>query len=53
MTRRYDPIGDKSVEGVELSFTATASDVDGDTLTFSLAGAPSGAAIDPATGVFT
>ena len=49
-----DPIGNKSVdEGVELSFMATAADVDGDTLTFSLVGAPSGAAIDPATGVFT
>jgi len=50
----FDPIGDKSVdEGVELSFTATAADVDGDVLAFSLVGAPAGAAIDPATGAFT
>ncbi len=37
-----------------LAFTATASDPDpGDTLTFSLASAPAGAAIDPSTGNFT
>jgi hypothetical protein len=38
-----------------LSFTATATDADipAETLTFSLVGAPTGAAIDPATGVFT
>jgi DNA/RNA endonuclease G (NUC1) len=36
------------------SFTATASDVDaGQTLTFSLIGAPAGATIDPNTGQFT
>ncbi len=50
-------IGDKTVdEGTELTFTATAtdSDVPADTLTFSLdVGAPSGASIDPTTGVFT
>src|SRR5439155_1006631 len=37
------------------TFTATATDGDtpAQTLTFSLIGAPAGAAIDPATGVFT
>jgi hypothetical protein len=40
-------------EDSELSFTASARDIDGDTLTFSLAsGAPSGATIDSAGGVF-
>jgi hypothetical protein len=49
-----DPIGNKSVnEGSLLTFTATASDADGDPLTFSLDGAPSGASIDPITGVFS
>ena len=49
-------IGDKEVEaGEELTFTATATDPDlpVQTLTFSLLGAPDGASIDPATGVFT
>ena len=50
-------IGDKIVnEGELLSFTATATDTDvpSQTLTFNLdAGAPTGAAIDPATGAFT
>ncbi len=50
------PIGDQSAtEGVELTFTATATDpnLPDDTLTFSLdSGAPAGASIDPATGVF-
>lgn len=36
-----------------LSFTATASDPDGQTLTFSLQNAPYGATINPATGIFT
>src|SRR5439155_839007 len=43
-------------EGTLLTFTATASDPDlpNETLTFGLdAGAPAGAAINPATGVFT
>ena len=49
-----DAIGDRTVdEGSELSFTATASDADGDALTFSLVDEPSGASIDPNTGVFT
>ncbi len=51
------PIGAKSIdEGTLLSFTATATDVDlpPNTLTFSFdAGAPAGASIDPATGLFT
>ena len=50
-----DPIGDKSVnEGSPLAFTATATDSDtpAQTLTFSLVGAPAGAAITPA-GAFT
>ncbi len=49
-------IGNKTVdEGVQLEFTASATDVDlpANILTFSLVGAPSGASIDPATGAFT
>src|SRR5439155_18397507 len=49
-------IGDQSVdEGSTLTFTATASDADlpANNLTFSLLGAPAGASIDSATGVFT
>src|SRR5262249_34499188 len=51
-----DPISDRLIaEGSALTFTATAtdSDVPANTLTFSLVGAPAGAAIDPATGAFT
>ena len=52
-----DPIGDKTVdEGSLLTFTATAFDTDlpANSLTFSLgAGAPTGASIDPVTGLFT
>ncbi len=42
-------------ELVAYGFTASANDIDnaGQTLTFSLAGAPGGASIDPSTGVFT
>ncbi len=42
-------------EGVQLTFTASATDPDrpGDSLTYSLIGAPTGAAIDPASGAFT
>ena len=51
-----DEIGDQTVvEGVELTFTATATDEDipAQTLTFSLKDAPVGAEIDATTGVFT
>ena len=52
-----DPVGDHTIdEGVELTFTATATDPDipADTLSFTLAGAvPAGAGIDPVSGVFT
>ncbi|HPW92932.1 MAG TPA: putative Ig domain-containing protein [Verrucomicrobiota bacterium] len=46
---------DKTVnEKTALTFTASASDPDGDSLTYSLAaGAPSGASINPATGAFS
>jgi hypothetical protein len=49
------PIQNQTVtEGNELTFTVTATDVDGDDVTFALAeGAPTGAAIDADTGVFT
>ncbi len=51
------PIGGKSIpEEQTLSFTATATDSDqpADTMTYSLEpGAPAGAAIDPASGLFT
>ncbi|MFV5701018.1 T9SS type A sorting domain-containing protein, partial [Flavobacterium sp. XS2P12] len=49
-------IGDKSVNQLaNLAFTATATDPDvpNNVLTFSLVGAPAGAAINAATGVFT
>ena len=49
-------IGNKTVnEETLLTFTATATDADlpANTLTFSLVGAPSGASINPITGVFT
>ena len=52
-----DPIGAQTIdEGVELTFTATATDADlpAATLTFSVdLGAPEGASIDPATGLFS
>ena len=47
-------IGDRTAtEGQLLTFTATATDADGDPLAFSLINSPNGAAIDPYTGVFT
>jgi hypothetical protein len=48
-------LGDKILApGSTLTFTAQATDPDGDGLRFSLdAGAPAGAAINPGTGVFT
>lgn len=47
-----DP-GDQSVaEGQLLSFALSASDPDGDTLTYTATGLPTGAALDPTAGVF-
>jgi VCBS repeat-containing protein len=49
-------VGNQAVnEGAELTFTATASDIDlpAQTLTFSLVGAPGAASIDPQTGAFS
>ncbi len=37
----------------EVTFTATASDAEGETLTFGLTGAPAGATIDATTGAFS
>ena len=37
--------------GESISLTLTASDADGDTLTFSASGLPSGLSLDPATGI--
>lgn len=39
-------------EGTALAFVASATDADGDALTFSLVGAPAGAGIDPVSGAF-
>ena len=48
------PIGSKNVnELATLSFTAAATDGNNDTLTFSMTGAPTGASINPNTGVFS
>jgi hypothetical protein len=48
------PIGSKSVDvGSTLSFTVTATDPDGDPLTYSATGLPTGATFDPATKTFT
>ena len=47
------PIGDKQTnEGVELSFTLSASDADGDTLEFTASNLPSGAIFNESTGIF-
>ncbi|MFH2123102.1 MAG: putative Ig domain-containing protein [Pseudomonadota bacterium] len=50
-----DPIGDRIVnELTQLTFTATAIDNDpGDTVSFSLSGAPAGASIGAQSGIFT
>ncbi len=46
-------IGNKTVvEGELLSFTVSATDPDGDSLTYSVSNLPSGAAFDPATQTF-
>ena len=49
------PIANQAVnEGSTASFTASATDADsGQTITYSLIGAPAGASIDPATGAFS
>ena len=52
----FTPIGDKGIDEQEtLTFTAVATDPDTPlwALTFSLSGAPLGAAINPVTGAFT
>lgn len=47
-------IGNKTInEGDFLTFTASATDFDGDALTYSLVGAPAGASINSSTGMFT
>ena len=47
-------IGNKTVaEGATLSFTLDATDVDGNTLTYSTANLPAGASFDPQTCTFT
>ncbi|MBL7070810.1 MAG: S8 family serine peptidase [Candidatus Omnitrophica bacterium] len=49
-----NPIGDKTVnEDVLLEFTITATDGDGDTLTYSASNLPSGAAFDAPTHTFS
>lgn len=49
-----DQIGDKTVEAnTELRFTVTASDPDGDILTFSATNLPQGATFDSANALFT
>jgi hypothetical protein len=40
-------------EGQSIGFTAAATDVDGDTLSYSVANLPTGATMDSATGVFS
>jgi hypothetical protein len=50
------PVGNKTVQqGKTISFSVIAQDVDlpGDSLTFSLIGAPDGASINSASGLFT
>lgn len=48
------PIGEKAVaQNTTLTFTASASDADGDALTYSASGLPSGAAFNTATRAFS
>ena len=48
-TPQLSPISSRTgPERQSISFTATASDVEGDTVTYTLTGAPAGASIDPA-----
>lgn len=50
-----DPISDQTVVYGEtpVTFTATASDIDSTTMTYSLSGEPAGATINSSTGVFS
>ncbi len=49
----FTPIGNKTInEGSLLQFTVQATDPDGDVLTMSATGLPTGATFDPGTGVF-
>jgi hypothetical protein len=49
-----DPIGNKTVnEGELLEFTITATDPDGDILTYSVSNLPTGASFDPGTQTFS
>jgi hypothetical protein len=49
----FNPINDKSVnEGVLLEFTISATDPDGDTVTYSSINLPQGASLEPQTGTF-
>ena len=48
-----DPIGDRSVdEGATLGFVVSATDADGQTLTYGASNLPSGATFDPETRTF-
>lgn len=48
------PVGNKSVlENATLNFTVTATDADGDALTYSIESLPEGAGFNPATGQFS
>lgn len=48
------PIGDKTVAaGANLSFTVSATDTDGDPLTFAASGLPAGATFNPTTHTFS
>ena len=49
-----NPIGDKATnEGDTLNFTVSATDSDGDSLTYSASNLPTGASFDPGTQVFS
>ena len=50
----FNTIGDKSInEGFRIEFTISATDPNGDSLTYSTENLPSGATFDPATQVFS
>ena len=49
-----NPIGNKTInEGQSLTFTISATDPDGDTLTYSASNLPNGASFNPTTGQFS